>query len=108
MYLANRTRPDIAWTVGMHCRNMSSPTPELLVELDYCFTYLARNSAIGLTFDAKPTEPSAYCDASLEVNKSTSGYTPSSGKERPSPGALLSRSLQPSPHVRLRSKVCFV
>ena len=75
MYLANSTRPDIAWTIGMHCRNMSSPTPELLAELDYCFTYLARNSAVGLTFDAKPTEPSAYCDASLEVNKSTSGYT---------------------------------
>jgi hypothetical protein len=39
MYLANSTRPDIAWTIGMHCRNMSSPTPELLAELNYCFVY---------------------------------------------------------------------
>ena len=59
----------------MHCRNMSNPTPELLRELDYTFVYLARNAAVGLTFDVEPTEPSAYCDASLEVNKSTSGYT---------------------------------
>ena len=58
----------------MHCRNMSSPTPELLKELDYCFVYLARNAKVGLTFNTKPTVPSAYCDASLEVNKSTSGY----------------------------------
>ena len=74
MYLANSTRPDIAWAVGMHCRNMSSPTPDLMHELDYVFVYLARNAAVGLTFNTKPCKASAYCDASLEINKSTSGY----------------------------------
>ena len=41
MYLANNVRPDLAYVIGMHCRNMSSPTPKLLRELDHVFVYLA-------------------------------------------------------------------
>ena len=74
MYLANSTRPDIAYPIGMHCRNMSSPTPELLHELNYVFVYLSRNASVGLTFETKPTPAHGYTDSSLEEGKSTSGY----------------------------------
>lgn len=74
MYLANSTRPDIAYAVGMHCRNMSSPTPALLRELDYILVYLSRNASVGLTYENNPSALYGYCDASLEASKSTSGY----------------------------------
>ena len=74
MYLANSTRPDIAYAIGMHCRNMSSPTPELMEELDWVFAYLKRNSGVGLTYTHHPTDPLGYNDASFEEGRSTSGY----------------------------------
>jgi hypothetical protein len=74
MYLTNSVRPDLAYCIGMHCRNMSSPTPELLHELDHTFSYLSRHSEVGLTYDAIPTELHGFTDASLDVGKSTSGY----------------------------------
>ena len=74
MYLASCTRPDIAYAVGMHCRNMCHPTPELMHELSYMFTYLARHATVGLTYDTKPSFLSGVTDASLEKGKSTSGY----------------------------------
>ena len=74
MYLATCTRPDIAYAVGMHCRNMSTPTPELMREVDYIFAYLARNRSIGLTYDTSKGTLSGMTDASLEEGRSTSGY----------------------------------
>ena len=74
MYLANSVRPDLAFTIGMHCRNMGSPTPELLHELDHTFSYLSRHSDVGLTYESVPTDLHAFTDASLDVGKSTSGY----------------------------------
>ena len=74
MYLANSVRPDLAFTIGMHCRNMGSPTPELLHELDHTFSYLSRHADVGLTYDTDPTDLHAFTDASLDVGKSTSGY----------------------------------
>jgi len=74
MYLANSTRPDIAYAVSMHCRNMSSPTPDLLTEIDWVFAYLERNAEVGLTYDATPCEAEGFNDASFEEGRSTSGY----------------------------------
>ena len=74
MYVSNCTRPDIAYAISMHCRNMSSPTPELLSELDWVFAYLGRNSSIGLTYTNVHEEAMGYNDASFEAGKSTSGY----------------------------------
>ena len=74
MYVANCTRPDIAYAISMHCRNMCSPTPELLTELDWVFAYLGRNSGVGLTYTNVREEPMGYNDASFEMGKSTSGY----------------------------------
>ena len=75
MYLANSCRPDIAYPIGMHCRNMGSPTPELLRELDYVFVYVHRTSELGLTYDAAPTKLHGFTDASLGDSYSTSGYS---------------------------------
>jgi len=74
MYLTNSVRPDLAYVIGMHCRNMSSPTPELLRELDHVFIYLARHTSLGLTYETIPTELHGFTDASLDVGRSTSGY----------------------------------
>ena len=74
MYVANSTRPDIAYAISMHCRNMSSPTPELLAELDWVFAYLQRNASVGLTYNNEDTEAMGFNDASFEVGKSTSGF----------------------------------
>ena len=74
MYLVTCTRPDIAYAVGMHCRNMSTPTPELMHELNYVLAYLARNRGLGLTYDTSKGALSGMTDASLEEGKSTSGY----------------------------------
>ena len=68
MYLANGTRPAIPYAISMHCRNMSSPTPELITELDWVFVYLQRNASVGsvgLTYDNVPSEPMGYNDASF-------------------------------------------
>ena len=74
MYLANSTRPDIAYAISMHCRNMASPTPELMSELDWVFAYLKKNASVGLTYDKHPTDPSGFNDASFEEGRATTGY----------------------------------
>ena len=56
MYLANSTRPDIAYAISMHCHNMSSPTPELITELDWVFVYLQNNASVGLTYNNIPSD----------------------------------------------------
>ena len=74
MYLTNSVRTDLAYAIGMHCRNMSSPTPELLAELDYVFAYLACHPSVGLTYSSTRGDLHGFTDASLEAGQSTSGY----------------------------------
>ena len=50
MYACTGTRPDLAYAVHQHCRCMSRPTPELMAELDYVFSYLYDNMDLGIKF----------------------------------------------------------
>eukprot|EP00965_Chrysotila_dentata_P135082 4467132-Pleurochrysis_carterae.AAC.1 len=58
LYCSTQTRPDVAFAVGMLCRAMSCPTPELLEAARRVLMYLSHHRAIGLTFE-KSTAPLA-------------------------------------------------
>eukprot|EP00965_Chrysotila_dentata_P158156 5225327-Pleurochrysis_carterae.AAC.1 len=51
LYCSTQTRPDVAFAVGMLCRAMSCPTPELLEAARRVLMYLSHHRSIGLTFD---------------------------------------------------------
>ena len=74
MYACTGTRPDLAYAVHQHCRCMSRPTPELMAELDYVFSYLHDNQDIGIRFTPDDGTLRGTADASWEVQASTSGW----------------------------------
>ena len=74
MYACTATRPDLAYAVHQHCRVLSRPTPELMAELDYVFSYLHENQSIGIRFHPGDGTLHGTADASWEVRASTSGW----------------------------------
>ena len=74
MYACTGTRPDLAYAVHQHCRVLSRPTPELMAELDYVFSYLFENQGIGIRFTPEDGVLRGTADASWEVRASTSGW----------------------------------
>ena len=74
MYACTATRPDLAYAVHQHCRCMSRPTPELMSELDYVFSYLHENVGVGIRFTPEDGVLRGAADASWEVRASTSGW----------------------------------
>ena len=74
MYAATSTRPDLAFVVHYLCKCLHKPTPELIRETDYIFSYLARHPSAGLTYTREQTRLSAFADASWETRHSTSGW----------------------------------
>ena len=74
MYACTGTRPDLAYAVHQHCRCLSRPTPELMAELDYIFSYLYDNSDLGIKFTPEDGILRGTADASWEVRASTSGW----------------------------------
>ena len=74
MYACTGTRPDLAYAVHQHCRCMSRPTPELMAELDYVFSYLYDNMDLGIKFTPEDGILRGTADASWEVRASTSGW----------------------------------
>ena len=74
MYACTATRPDLAYAIHQHCRCLSRPTPELMSELDYVFSYLADNVMVGIRFVPEDGELRGTADASWEVRASTSGW----------------------------------
>ena len=74
MYVANSTRPDIAYSTHLLCRCMTRPTPEIIKELDTVITYLYRTRDLGLTFSPVGSPLCGMTDASWEVRHSTSGW----------------------------------
>ena len=74
MYACTGTRPDLAYAVHQHCRVLSRPTPELMAELDYVFSYLFENQDMGIRFTPDDGVLRGTADASWEVRASTSGW----------------------------------
>ena len=74
LYCATNTRPDVAYTVGMLCRAMGKPTPELLGAAERCLRYLGRTCDIGLRFEASDAPLHGYSDSDWGVKHSTSGH----------------------------------
>ena len=74
LYASTNTRPDIAYSVGMLCRVMAKPTPELQEAALRVLGYLYRTKHIGLRYraDAKPMY--GMSDSDWGVKHSTSGY----------------------------------
>ena len=72
MYACTATRPDLAYAIHQHCRCLSRPTPELMSELDYVFSYLADNVMVGIRFVPEDGELRGTADASCEARASTS------------------------------------
>ena len=74
LYAATNTRPDVAYAVGMLCRAMSRPTPDLYEAALRVLAYLCRHKHIGLRYEASPSPLSGMADADWAVRHSTSGY----------------------------------
>ena len=74
LYAATNTRPDIAYAVGMLCRAMSKPTPELHEAALRVLCYLDRHRDIGLRYELDDDFVSGMSDSDWAVRHSTSGH----------------------------------
>ena len=75
MYLSVGTRADISYPTHQLARVMARPTPQLMLEFDHLFAYLARHPGVGLTFShGSGIKFEGYSDASWETRWSTSGW----------------------------------
>lgn len=74
MYLANSSRPDIAYPVNQLCRAMTRPTPELMEEFNWLLNYLDRTRSFGLTYHPGDYPLCGQTDASFETHFSVSGW----------------------------------
>ena len=79
LHLSNRTRPDIAYAVGLVSRFSSDPCKEHFMAVKRIFRYLKRTADYGLLYKADgSTDCVGYSDADwagdLDDRKSTSGY----------------------------------
>ena len=74
LYAATNTRPDIAFTVGLLCRAMSKPTPELFNAALRVLSYLYRHRYIGLCYEPSSAPLEGMTDSDWAVRHSTSGY----------------------------------
>ena len=74
LYCAGNTRPDVSYSVGMLCRVMSRPTPDMYDEALRVLSYLYRTRELGLRY-AKSDKPLAgQSDSDWAVRHSTSGW----------------------------------
>jgi len=78
LYAATNTRPDIAYSVGMLCRAMSKPTPELMSDALRVLGYLYRSRELGLRYKADALPARGMSDSDWGVKHSTTGYVFSS------------------------------
>ena len=75
LYCATNTRPDVAYAVGMLCRAMSRPTPELQAAALRVLGYLHRTKDLGLRYEASDKQLYGMSDSDWGVRHSTTGWT---------------------------------
>ena len=97
LYAATSTRPDIAYAVGMLCRAMSKPTPDLFDAGLRVVAYLSHHKYIGLRYEKDQKPLSGMSDADWAVKHSTSGYVFSMSK------AAISWGSKKQPTIALSS-----
>ncbi|XP_058806785.1 uncharacterized protein LOC131673091 [Phymastichus coffea] len=76
MYLANVTRPDIAFAVNLLARKQSNPTIEDWIDVKRIMRYLRGSSDLGITYRGVTENLEIFTDASFRDNadsSSTSG-----------------------------------
>jgi hypothetical protein len=74
LYCCTNTRPDGTFSVGMLCRAMSCPTPELYADALRVLYYFEHTATLGLTYEADDTPLHGYTDSDWAVKHSTSGF----------------------------------
>eukprot|EP00965_Chrysotila_dentata_P185853 6135887-Pleurochrysis_carterae.AAC.1 len=74
LYCSTQTRPDVAYAVGMLCRAMSCPTPELLEAARRVLMYLSHHRSVGLRFEKSQRPLEGFSDSDWATKHSTSGY----------------------------------
>ena len=74
LYCAVNTRPDVAYSVGMLCRAMGKPTPELYLAGLRVLYYLHHHRDIGLRYGASDLDMTGMSDSDWAVRHSTTGY----------------------------------
>ena len=74
LYCSTNTRPDIAFSVGMLCRAMSRPTPELLEASLRVLGYLHRTRELGLNYVGEMKPISGMTDSDWATKHSTTGW----------------------------------
>ena len=74
LYAATNTRPDIAYAVGMLCRAMTKPTPQLMDAALQVVSYLRRTREIGLRYEATTRPVYGLSDSDWAVKHSTTGW----------------------------------
>ena len=74
LYAAINTRPDVAYAVGMLCRAMAKPTPELQAAALRVLGYLYRTRELGLRYEANRAPLAGMTDSDWAVKHSTSGF----------------------------------
>ena len=74
LYCATNTRPDVAYSVGMLCRAMAKPTPELMAAAQRVLMYLYRTRELGLRYECDKSDIFGMTDSDWAVKHSTSGF----------------------------------
>ena len=76
IYVVPTCRVDCAFTIGVLARCLTFPTPEMDAAAVRCLVYLARNSELGVTYDANSANAGlhGYSDSNWTVGHSTSGW----------------------------------
>ena len=74
LYCAVNTRPDVSYAVGMLCRAMGKPTPDLYLDALRVLYYLHHHRDVGLRYGASDLDLSGMSDSDWAVRHSTTGF----------------------------------
>ena len=74
LYCATNTRPDVAYAIGMLCRCMARPTPDLYESAERVLCYLYHHRHIGLFYQNDSAALEGMSDSDWAVRHSTTGW----------------------------------